>query len=57
MAYLYKYDWFITPYIEQCVGLLDTNAGLQDIEANEQADEKIRKKQFINFFKVLKFFD
>ncbi len=57
MAYLYKYDWFITPYIEQCVGLLDTNAGLQDTEANEQADEKIRKKQFINFFKVLKFFD
>lgn len=21
MAYLYKYDWFITPYIEECVGL------------------------------------
>ena len=57
MAYLYKYDWFITPYIEECVGLLDTDAGLQDTEASQQADEKIRKKQFLNFFKVLKFFD
>ena len=23
MAYLYKYDWFITPYIDNCEGLLD----------------------------------
>jgi len=34
MAYLYKYDWFITPYIEECVGLLDTDAGLQDTEVS-----------------------
>ena len=57
MAYLYKYDWFITPYIEQCQGLLDTNAGLYDSQVDEQATEKVRKKQFSNFFKVLKFFD
>ena len=57
MAYLYKYDWFITPYIENCIGLLDTNAGLYDTTENEQADEKGRKKQFLSFMKVLKFFD
>ena len=28
MAYLYKYDWFITPYLEGCVGLLDTDSGI-----------------------------
>lgn len=57
MAYLYKYDWFITPYIEECQGLLDTNAGLYDSQVDEQKTEKVRKKQFSNFFKVLKFFD
>ena len=57
MAYLYKYDWFITPYIEQCQGLLDTTAGLYDSTQNEQVSEKQRKKQFSNFFKILKFFD
>ena len=30
MAYLYKYDWFVTPYVEECQGLLDTTAGLYD---------------------------
>ena len=57
MAYLYKYDWFVTPYIEQCVGLLDTNAGLYDSTEDQAANEKVRKKQFINFFKILKFLD
>ena len=57
MAYLYNYDWFITPYIDGCQGLLDTNAGLYDSEVDEAAHEKERKKQFANFFKVLKFFD
>lgn len=57
MAYLYKYDWFITPYIEQCQGLLDTNAGLYDSTQDQQVTEKQRKKQFSNFFKILKFFD
>lgn len=57
MAYLYKYDWFVTPYIEQCVGLLDTNAGLYDTTEDQVANEKTRKKQFTNFFKVLKFLD
>ena len=57
MAYLYKYDWFITPYIEECQGLLDTDAGLYDSQVDEQKTEKVRKKQFSNFFKVLKFFD
>jgi len=31
MAYLYKYDWFITPYIENCEGLLDQDGGLGDV--------------------------
>ena len=57
MAYLYKYDWFVTPYIEQCQGLLDTNAGLYDSTVDEAANEKQRKKQFTNFFKILKFLD
>ncbi len=57
MAYLYKYDWFVTPYIEQCIGLLDTNAGLYDTTEDQTANEKVRKKQFTNFFKVLKFLD
>ena len=57
MAYLYKYDWFVTPYIEQCIGLLDTNAGLYDTTEDQTVNEKTRKKQFTNFFKVLKFLD
>ena len=57
MAYLYKYDWFVTPYLDECQGLLDTNAGLYDTTQNEALDEKTRKKQFINFFRVLKFLD
>jgi len=30
MAFLYKYDWFITPYINGCQGLLDTDSGIAD---------------------------
>ena len=54
MAYLYKYDWFITPYVKGCEGLLDPDSGLGSMETSEQDKEK--KKQFGNFFKVLKFF-
>lgn len=54
MAYLYKYDWFITPYIKGCEGLLDSDSGLISVESEEETKEK--KKQFNNFFKVLKFF-
>ena len=58
MAYLYKYDWFITPYIESCEGLLDQDSGLGDVASVQtQADNKARKKQFANFFKVLKYFE
>lgn len=53
MAYLYKYDWFITPYINGCEGLLDIDSGLGNIDS--QAQIKERKKQFDNFFKVLKY--
>ena len=56
MAYLYKYDWFITPYIGECQGLLDTDSGLADTSQDEK-QLKQRKKIFSNFFKVLKFFD
>ena len=45
MAYLYKYDWFITPYIENCEGLLDQDSGLGDVGAVQtEADNKARKK-------------
>ena len=55
MAYLYKYDWFITPYIKGCEGLLDPDSGLGSMETSQQDKEK--RKQFANFFKVLKFFE
>ena len=56
MAYLYKYDWFITPYIEECQGLLDADSGINDTTTDEK-QEKRKKKTFLEFFKVLKFFD
>ena len=56
MAYLYKYDWFITPYIEQLQGLLDSDSGISDTSIDEK-EEKRKKKIFSDFFKVLKFFD
>lgn len=55
MAYLYKYDWFITPYIGNCEGLIEADAGLGDVDTTAQTKEK--KKQFSNFFKVLKYFE
>ena len=55
MAYLYKYDWFITPYISGCQGLIDMSGGLGDVDTQAQTKEK--KKQFNNFFKVLNFFE
>ena len=51
MAYLYKYDWFITPYIANCEGLIDDAEGLGQISPKE------KKKQFSNFFKILKYFE
>ena len=56
MAYLYKYDWFITPYIDGCQGLLDTDSGLADTSQDEKQLRQ-RKKIFAEFFKVLKFLD
>ena len=55
MAYLYKYDWFVTPYIGNCDGLIDASAGLGDVDSQAQIKEK--KKIFQNFFKVLNFFE
>ncbi len=65
MAYMYKYDWFITPYIENCVGLLEPYAGISDLGSGGQttvdpeADkkQKNRVKAFNNFFAVLHFFE
>ena len=56
MAYLYKYDWFVTPYIDNCQGLLDQDSGLADTTEDEK-QLKQRKKIFLEFFNVLKFFD
>lgn len=49
MAYLYKYDWFITPYIENCEGLITQSA------VDAQGATKEKKKQFGNFFRVLNY--
>ena len=57
MAYLYKYDWFITPYIQGCIGLLDPDSGLNNSQADQVATLKNRQKIFANFFNVLNFFD
>ena len=57
MAYLYKYDWFITPYIQGCVGLLDPDSGLNNSQADQVATLKNRQRIFTNFFNVLNFFD
>lgn len=56
MAYLYKYDWFITPYLEGCVGLLDTDSGISSTSQDDKT-LKARRRAFEGFFNVLKFFD
>ena len=55
MARLYKYDWFITPYIKGCEGLIETDAGLGDVDSTQETQEK--KKIFNNFFSVLRYFE
>ena len=55
MAYLYKYDWFITPYIAGCEGLIDPDSGISSVDTEEEIKE--RKKYFSNFFKVLNYFE
>lgn len=55
MAYLYKYDWFITPYIAGCEGLIDPDSGIGSVDTEDEIKE--RKKQFNNFFKVLNYFE
>ena len=47
MAYLYKYDWFITPYINGGLGIVS------DSNLTKDNKDKILK----NFFKALKFLD
>ena len=47
MAYLYKYDWFITPYENECSGLLD----------DELPSWKERDKMLTSFMRVLRYFD
>ncbi len=55
MAYLYKYDWFVTPYINGCDGLIIENPEM-GLNTNNIA-LKQRKKQFNNFFQVLNYFE
>ena len=70
MAYLYKYDWFITPYIKNCEGLLDeeqeensvvledgTTMETPEGKAKREKKNKQSKKFFSNFFGVLKYFE
>ena len=35
MAYLYRYDWFITPYINGCEGLLDQDSGVGNVDTEQ----------------------
>ena len=53
MANLYKYDWFITPYIQGCQGLIKVPD--QDIYALEQI--KSRKQRLNSFFKILDYYE
>ena len=56
MARLYKYDWFITPYIENCEGLITSALQIQTTEQETQQKKAERTKVFLNFFKILKYF-
>ena len=49
MAYLYRYDWFITPYINGGLGVVPD----LDLTLKQNNKEKILE----NFFKALKYFD
>ena len=49
MAYLYRYDWVVTPYINEGIGV----AADADVTLNSNNRDKILK----NFFKALKFLD
>lgn len=49
MAYLYRYDWFITPYINEGVGVA--------AEPGELIDKKLKDKVTVNFFHILKYLD
>ena len=49
MAYLYRYDWFITPYINGGIGVAST--------ADETLPENQRDTILTNFFKILKYLD
>lgn len=52
MAYLYRYDWYITPFVEKCEGLIrDPNL---DIYSSKEI--KSRRKYFNEFFEVLNCF-
>ena len=54
MAYLYRYDWFITPFINECEDLIQE----QDSDIYTSSLElKQKKKIFSNFFQVLRFFE
>lgn len=67
MAYMFKYDWFVTPYIEGCQGLLEPYSGITDVNGagggesidpeKDQKELKTKKKAFNNFFAVLHFFE
>lgn len=58
MARLYKYDWFITPYIENCEGLIAKENGANGLIADlPEKDQDNKKKVFLNFFKILRYFE
>ena len=61
MAYLYKYDWFITPYVLNCEGLIDDSIDGMEIQTQSKKSEteikKQKKKHFNNFFKILNYFE
>lgn len=51
MAFLYRYDWMITPYIHGGGGFD------HDLSIESQIPEKDREKYVDTFFKALKYFD
>ena len=62
MAYLYRYDWFITPYFNSMTDLIEKakNFGQIDDQTTEKEKDKQLKSQvknFNNFLTVLKYLD
>lgn len=57
MAYLYRYDWLVTPYINGGVGIVqDTNQSLSESNRNKIIENFFKALKYLDDFEVKKFF-